>query len=550
MLALRPRSAPSLLLGFLLVAPLAAQAAPPREEAVDQAAIDVLKRNGIEQGQVMEHLSWICDVYGPRLTGSKNLARAQAWAVETFKSWGLANIALAEWGPFGRSWQLDEFAMRVVGDNPWPVLAWPKAWSPSLEGEVVATVVNADALTAEQLQAMDLRDKIVLLESPREISEWFDGTAQRLDTERLWSMATGATPVSAAREAASATRTDFRAGFARRQAIMTVLRENRPLMLLDRSSKGDYGTIFVQGASATPRGENERARAQDPGADVVPQATLAVEHYNRICRLLAKGVEVKVAVRLRATMSDDAKMEHNVIAEIAGTDPAIGDQVVMLGAHFDSWQSGTGATDNGCGSAVVMEAMRLLTKLVAESGKAPRRTIRAALWSGEEQGLMGSRAWVAQNLATAARGETPREFKPAHGKLSGYFNLDNGTGRIRGVYLQGNEAVGPIFRAWLKPFHDLEAATITISNTGGTDHQAFDGVGVPGFQFIQDPIAYDTRTHHSNMDVWDHAVKADLEQAATIMASFVWHAAQRDEMLPRKPLPAAGSGEEPRRRRQ
>ncbi|MCC6781711.1 MAG: M20/M25/M40 family metallo-hydrolase [Planctomycetes bacterium] len=522
--------------------PLAAQG-----EAIDAKAIEILRRHGLEQSQVMDHLSWICDVHGPRLTGSTNLARAQDWAAQTFRDWGLVNVALPEWGPFGRSWQLDEFSMRVVGENPALLLAWPKAWSPSLDGEVEAELVNADALTADELAALDLRDKIVMLESPRAVSEWFDGTAQRFDAERLWSMATGATPASATREAAQATRTDFRAGFQKRQAIMNLLRTNRPLMLLDRSSKGDYGTIFVQGASAMARGENERARAQDPGADVIPQATLAVEQYNRLCRLLAKGIRVKLAVRLRTTMSAEARMERNVVAELRGSDLAIGDQVVMLGAHFDSWQSGTGATDHGCGSAVVMEAMRLLAKLVEESGTKPRRTIRAALWSGEEQGLLGSRAWVQQNLAALSEDGQSRILKPEHAKLSGYFNLDNGTGRIRGVYLQGNEAVAPIFRAWLAPFHDLEAATITSSDTGGTDHLSFDGVGVPGFQFIQDPVAYDTRTHHSNMDVWDHAVKSDLEQAATIMAAFAWHAAQRDGMLPRKPMPPVGGD---RRRRQ
>jgi Zn-dependent M28 family amino/carboxypeptidase len=212
----------------------------------------------------------------------------------------------------------------------------------------------------------------------------------------------------------------------------------------------------------------------------------------------------------------------------------------MIGAHFDSWHTGTGATDNGCGSAVVLEAGRILRKLIEERAAGPRRTIRVALWAGEEQGLLGSRAYVARHLAQpGGRGAPPVRLHEAHAKFAGYFNLDNGTGRVRGVYLQGNEAVGPVFREWLRPFHDLDATTITPSDTGGTDHQAFDGVGLPGFQFIQDPVAYSPRTHHSNMDNWDHAVADDLKQAATIMASFAWHTAQRDEMLPRKPLPAA-----------
>jgi Zn-dependent M28 family amino/carboxypeptidase len=278
-----------------------------------------------------------------------------------------------------------------------------------------------------------------------------------------------------------------------------------------------------------------RARPQDQDAPApIPQFTLAVEHYNRMCRLLKKGIPVRVALELHTSFTEGDGMEHNVLADLPGSDAQIGDEVVMLGAHLDSWQAGTGATDNGCGSAVVMEAMRLLTVLSKESGRSPRRTIRCALWSGEEQGLLGSRAYVRQHF----RQEDSAGVTAEHAKFAGYFNLDNGTGRIRGVYLQGNEAVAPIFRAWLKPFHDLDARTLTLNDTGGTDHQAFDAAGLPGFQFIQDPVAYSPRTHHSNMDNWDHASASDLQQAATIMASFAWHCAQRDEKLPRKPMPA------------
>ena len=326
---------------------------------------------------------------------------------------------------------------------------------------------------------------------------------------------------------------------------MQIVYQKQPLAILDRGYKGDYGTIFVQSASVpappgTPRGQ--RPRPWRPGDQkVVPQFTLAVEHYNRISRLLKKKVSVRLGLELRTTFFDDNPMQHNVIAEIPGTDPDIADQVVMMGAHFDSWHSGTGATDNGCGSAVMMEAMRLLGELTRELGKGPRRTIRVGLWSGEEQGLLGSRAYVRQHFAEPGGRDQPAKLKPEHQKLSGYFNLDNGTGKIRGVYLQGNQAIAPIFRAWLRPFHDLEASTLTLSNTGGTDHLAFDRVGLPGFQFIQDPVAYSPRTHHSNMDNWDHAVADDLKQAATIIASFAWHTAQRDGMLPRKPAAVEAS---------
>lgn len=533
----------SILFGLTCAASTTAQAEP-----VDDKAVEILRRHGLDESRVMDHLSWICDVHGPRLTGSPNLARAQQWALDRLGSWGLSNPHLESWGPFGKGWRLNRFDMHVIGDNPWPVHAWPKAWSPSLPGRVTGEVVSLLNRTAEEVEAMDLSDKIVLMEGPRDVEEDFDGTAKRHDAESLLTLATGARPARQPGRAGRPIRTaDFRAGFQRRQAVMNLVYQKRPLALLDRSYKGQYGTIFVSSATVkappgTPR--DQRPRPWDTkGHAVIPQFTLAVEHYNRISRLLDKGVPVQLAVELDSQFFDDDPMQYNVLAEIAGTDARLGEEVVMLGAHFDSWHSGTGSTDNGVGSAVMMEAIRLITELVKETGVSPRRTIRLALWSGEEQGLYGSRAYVRQHFGQrGARGAAPTGLTAEHAQLSGYFNLDNGTGRIRGVYLQGNEAVRPIFRAWLKPFHDLEAATLTLSNTGGTDHLAFDGVGLPGFQFIQDSIAYGTRTHHSNMDNWDHAVADDLKQAATITASFVWHAAQRDELLPRKPRPQAAGG--------
>jgi carboxypeptidase Q len=554
--------------------PAPAPAAPAERDRPDEAVNAFLRQEGLDHSQVMDHLSSICDVYGPRLTGSQNLHRAQEWAVKTFTEWGLANAHLEDWGPFGRGWRLDHFHMDVVGENPWPVLAWPKAWSPGTPGVVEADAVLVADLTPEQIDALDLTGKFVLIESPRKVSEPFEARGKRNDAEALLLLADGRTkprpgatpaanppaaapaaaPVANAAAAAAADgaaaapnpeAAAMRESFRKRNQMMLAIQAKHPLALLDRASKGDYGTIFVQGASTptTPfvepkPGEDPRAqRGRGPrpwSADVkevLPQVTLAVEHYNRIARLLERHLPVRISMRIDATFVDDSPMEHNVVAELPGSDPALSSQLVMLGAHYDSWQSGTGATDNGCGSAVVMETMRLLAKLSAEQGKAPRRTIRAALWSGEEEGLLGSKAYVEQHFGTR---EKPTDELA---KLSGYFNLDNGTGKIRGIYLQGNEACGPIFRSWFKPFHDLDAATITLNNTGGTDHQSFDAVGLPGFQFIQDPISYDTQTHHSNMDVWDHAIAEDLRQAATIMASFVWHTAQRDEMLPRKPAP-------------
>ena len=561
-----------------------APAAPAERDRPDAAVNDFLRQEGLDHSQVMDHLSSICDVYGPRLTGSQNLHRAQEWAVKTFTEWGLANAHLEDWGPFGRGWRLDHFHMDVIGENPWPVLAWPKAWSPATNGVVEGECVLVGDLTPEQVEALDLAGKFVLIDSPRKVTEPFEARGKRDDAEALLLLADGRTkprpattpaagsppvaapaaPPAAAPAAPPASspsaspapgepgaapanpeQAAARDSFRKRNQLMIAIQARHPLALLDRGSKGDYGTIFVQQASTPPTPFVEPKPGEDPRAqrnrgprpwsadvkDVLPQCTLAVEHYNRIARLLERHVPVRISMRIDATFVDDSPMEHNVVAELPGSDPALSSQLVMLGAHYDSWQSGTGATDNGCGSAVVMETMRLLAKLSAEKGKPPRRTIRAALWSGEEQGLLGSKAYVEQHFGTR---EKPTDELA---KLSGYFNLDNGTGRIRGIYLQGNEACTPIFRSWFKPFHDLDAATITLNNTGGTDHQSFDAVGLPGFQFIQDPISYDTQTHHSNMDVWDHCIAEDLRQAATIMASFVWHTAQRDEMLPRKPAP-------------
>jgi carboxypeptidase Q len=303
--------------------------------------------------------------------------------------------------------------------------------------------------------------------------------------------------------------------------------EEKPLATIDRSFKGDLGTVFISGA------QSKEGSARDEGAEVLPQLTLSVEQYNRIFRMVQNGIPVKLSMEIKAQYTNPDKMEHNLIAEIQGTD--LKDEVVMFGAHLDSWQSATGATDNAAGSAVMMEAARILTEMIKESGVKPRRTLRMALWTGEEQGLLGSMGYVNQHFAEIKQ-RTVQSLKPEQAKVSAYYNLDNGTGKIRGIYLQDNEATRPIFRSWLEPFKDLQATTITVSNTGGTDHQSFDAAGIPGFQFIQDPIEYGTRTHHSNMDTFDQLIESDLKQAATIIASFVWHTAQRDGLLPRKVL--------------
>jgi carboxypeptidase Q len=297
------------------------------------------------------------------------------------------------------------------------------------------------------------------------------------------------------------------------------------LAVFEPSRGGDGGTIFVQqGGAYSANGQSFIRYPEHPPTQIV----LAVEHYNRMARTLDKNVPVSVELNVKNTVTPN-QTAFNVIAELPGSDKA--DEVVMLGAHFDSWHSGTGATDNGAGSAVMLEALRILKA----SGVKLRRTVRLALWSGEEEGLLGSKAYV---KATFADRDT-MATKPAHAKITGYFNVDNGTGAIRGVYLQGNEAIAPVFQAWMEPFKSLGMTMLTVQNTSGTDHLSFDAVGIPAFQFVQDELEYESRTHHSNMDVYDRLQTSDMMKNAVIVASFVYQAANRDQLLPRKPLPKA-----------
>lgn len=494
------------------------------QEVIDEKAVEAIRKHGLEESQVMEIASWITDVYGPRLTGSPMLDRATEWAKSQLEGWGMSNVHLHEWGPFGRGWELEHFEMHAQTPGYWTVMAYPKAWSPSTDGAVSGEVVYLQVDSEEDLDQYrgKLEGKFVLLDTIREISEWYEPPARRYEGEDLLKMANANMPTPRPRRNFART-----GGLTLNQAIWKMLTEEEPLAVLDRSYKGDLGTIFVS------RARTFGGSYRDEGQKVIPQATLSVEHYNRLMRMMQKGVDMELTLNLQANYTNPDGMEHNIIAEIPGTD--LKDEVVMFGAHFDSWHAATGATDNGAGSSVMMEAARILLEMIKETGIQPRRTLRLALWTGEEQGLFGSRFYVGDEFANFEPDSwTPSSLKPAQEKISGYYNLDNGTGRVRGVYLQGNEAVAPIFREWLQPFKDLEAGTLTLSNTGGTDHLAFDGANIPGFQFIQDPIAYFNRTHHSNMDNWDHLEAEDLKQAATIIAAFVWHTSQRDEMLPRK----------------
>jgi carboxypeptidase Q len=497
------------------------------QEPVNQQLVESIRKHGLEQGKAMEIAGWAVDTYGPRLTGSPMLERAREWAQGQLKEWGLENVRTEEWGPFGRGWELQHFEMHAHAPNYWQIIAYPKAWSSPTNGKVTGEVVYLLANEEKDLEQYKgkLTGKFILLDTLRSIEEWFTPPARRYESDDLLKMANAPMPTPRPRRNFQRT-----GGLSFNQKLWEFLEQENPLAILDRSFKGDLGTVFVAGARTLNWSDSRKE-----GVYVLPQATLSVEHYNRIFRLLQRGMPVRLSMDLQASYTNPDGMERNVLAEIPGTDLA--DEIVMFGAHFDSWHAGTGATDNGAGSVVMLEAARIIQEAIKETGVRPRRTLRIALWSGEEQGLLGSRGYVGHHFAEFAPDSyTPQSLKPAQAKVSAYYNLDNGTGKIRGVYLQGNPEVGPIFRAWLDPFKDLEATTLSLENTGGTDHLAFDGVGIPGFQFIQDPIAYFNRTHHSNMDNMDHLIEADLQQAATIIASFVMHTALRDEMLPRKKI--------------
>jgi hypothetical protein len=401
-----------------------------------------------------------------------------------------------------------------------------------------------------------LNGKIVLVSNPRELKADFTGMGSRRTDEELAKLANAPDPSTVPRNdvGVSPERLKmFMDRFVQGAKRMNFLLQEGAAVMVDNSFNGSGGTVFVSGASVAqeiPKSiedafGNKRLSPQQKEAEakMLPQMTMATEHYNRLVRMISQGEKLKMSVDIQAEYNDDDPMAYNTIAEIPGTDPNLKAEIVMLGGHMDSWHAGTGATDNAAGVAVAMEAARIIQAL----GLKPRRTIRVALWSGEEQGLFGSLNYVKQHFGEMkggggffggnTDGQKPKLIKGAdYDKLSAYYNLDNGTGKIRGVYLQGNSAVAPIFKAWLEPFKDMGAATLTLSNTGGTDHLSYDRIGLPGFQFIQDEIEYDARTHHSNQDVFDRIQADDMKQAATIMAAFVYQTAMMDGKIPRKEM--------------
>src|SRR3954471_1838504 len=548
-------------------------------EKIDYEGINKIKAQGLnpQASQVMDVSSWLTDVHGPRLTGSPNVQKAAEWAAAKMKEWGLQNVKLEPWtdrNGFDRGWTNEKFYMAAVEPQAFPIPGTPTGWTPGTNGLVRGEVVLVTETTQEDLQkyAGKLKGKWILTQAAPDVAAFWNPPATRTTPEELARLELGNTPgpefgVANPNADGRGGRGGGRGGFGQPGGF------NRNDWF---RSEGAAGLL-----STAPRGHGIYTiggnRTTDP-ANALPQIVIPAEQYGRLARMTAKNQTVTIEADVKNTYLPNPAM-FNVVGEIPGTDKA--DEVVMLGAHFDSWHAATGATDNAAGSAAMMEAMRLLK----QSGVRLRRTVRIGLWTGEEQGLIGSREYVKAHMgacndpAPAGRGAAPAAaapapparggapaaapgqpaaaqpqrgggrggcqtgytFKPEHAKFAGYFNIDKGTGALRGVYLQQNDAVAPIFREWIEPFRSIGMSALTVRNTGGTDHQSFDALGLPGFQFIQDEIEYDTMTHHTNLDSYERLQPTDMMRNATIAASFAYLAANRDEKLPRKPMPAAAA---------
>jgi carboxypeptidase Q len=519
---------------FLVVLSIAAIRPAWSQESVDLEMISRIRYEGFRNSKVMEIASGLMDGIGPRLTGSPSAKQANEWTRDQLTSFGLSNAHLESWGPFGRGWSNELVNARMVSPSIASLIAYAKAWTPGTNGAIKGKCVRVKIENKKDFDKYRgrLAGMIVLFGPDPEVKTVSTPMFERLTDKELADIGQYAIPS----EKAGFRYAQYRKRMAFQKDLAKFLGEEKILALVDHGY-GDYGggTVFVSSGGSWKTGETT----------TYPAVTIALEQWDRMARLLEQKKDVEIELNVANTFYDNDPMQYNTIAEIPGTDKK--DEIVMVGAHLDSWHSGTGATDNGAGTVVMMEAMRILKAVDAK----PRRTVRIGLWTGEEQGLLGSQFYVQQHfgsrppmtepdmkdMPTLLRREAgPVTVKPEQAKVSVYLNVDNGSGKLRGVYLQENSAAAPIFEAWMQPFKDLGMSTLATRNTGGTDHQSFDAVGIPGFQFIQDPLDYSTRTHHSNMDVYDRLQADDLKQAAVIVASFVYNAAMREQKFPRKPI--------------
>lgn len=489
------------------------------QDAPDATMMQRIREEGLQRSQVMQTAFYLTDVSGPRLSGSPGLKRAQDWAVNQLKIMGLANAKREPWGKFGKGWEVQKNYAAITAPYYHTIIAIPKAWTPGTNGLIKSDVVVLKVDTIRDLDKYKgkLKGKIVILDVRSSIARTFKSDASRytdadLDVMSRATLPPATSPVTAPNRPVSTP--TARARVSKSVIDNFIISENAALVL--SQARGTDGTVFTtNGASYA-----------DTAKTVLPELETSAEDYQRILRLVKSGVKVTMEADIKTEYFTDDLQGYNVVGELPGTDNSLKDQLVIIGGHLDSWHAATGGTDNAAGCAVMLEAMRILKRV----GFTPRRTVRILLWSSEEQGLYGSKGYVLNHFGNPAT----KTYKPEQQKVSAYYNLDNGSGKIRGVYLQGNQAIAPIFKAWLEPFKDLGATTVTIRNTGGTDHLAFDAVGIPGFQFIQDGLDYGARTHHSNQDTYDKLSEDDLKQAATIVAAFVYNTSQRDAMLPRK----------------
>ncbi len=489
------------------------------QEKVDLEMVKKIRQEGLQNSKVMDIAFYLTDANGPRLQGSPGFMKAANYSKNKLKEWGLENSRLEAWGEFGKGWELQKSYVAMTAPYYRPLIALPKVWTGGTKGPVQAEVLLVDETDTTALEQYKgkMKNKVILLYRNDKINPSFTPDAKRYTDKELEEMVAASASPSGQQSDST-----FRSMIAAMRRTTYLSNKTKEMALKDGAIAffsmnpiGKDGTLFVTGGGSY--------KPKDP--ENLLDIALGAEDYLNLCRLAKAGIPVKLDLDVKTKFYSDDLKGYNVLAEIPGTDPKLKDEVVILGAHLDSWHTGTGATDNAAGSAVMMEAVRILKALNVK----PKRTIRIALWSAEEQGLHGSRNYVKNHLT-----DTLKNASNAEGdKVAAYFNVDNGTGKIRGIYLQGNEACRPIFSAWFEPFADLGAKSITIRNTGGTDHLSFTRIGIPGFQFIQDPIEYSTRTHHTNMDTYDHLQPEDLKQAATIVASFVYNAATRDEKLPR-----------------
>jgi hypothetical protein len=495
---------------------------------IDLGTISRIKQEALTRSQAMDHVVWMSDVHGPRNTGTPNFQRASEWAMKKFNEWGLANIHQERFA-FGQGWRVERFAAHLVSPEPQPIIGFPRTYSPSTKGAATADVVRVDIRSEADFAKYKgmLKDKIVLPQPARRVRMLEDRIILRMDEQDVAEAMT--TPIPAGGTGGAGGGGAGGQGLAEKIAQFYVA--EGVVGLLERGAESDlsaggsdlsWQTQRVDGGTIFPGGGGSR----DPKAPAqVPSATIAVEHYNRIVRVLEKGLPVRVELDIRTTTYPEAPGAPNginTLAEIPGTDLA--DEVVIMGAHLDTTPGATGATDNATGVAAMMESVRVIKAL----GLRPRRTIRVALWGAEEQGLLGSRAYVEQHFGS--------EAKPlaGHSKLAGYYNLDNGTGKIRGIWGQGNLGAMALFRFWIDSVRDLGVEMVGPRSVGATDHASFDNAGLPGFQFIQERLEYNSRSHHSNMDFTDRVQREDLVQQATVAAVFAWYTANWPEKLPRR----------------